>query len=419
MTQFLRRYWPWLVVLIAAVAYYPRFIGDPAGMVDYPPAARCLLDNAVLQKCAVPFTYPPFFALVMIPFAPMPLWLRDLVWYLVTLAAAIGSFALAERIACRAVAVPLTPRELGWLRLLALVLSLKVILAVFETQAYDALVLVFVLLGLAALMAGRELCGGAGLAVGAALKATPLIFLPYLIWKRHFAAAAAFAAVFLIASYLPDMLFTPVGGAHGYFNTWLHEVAGASFGIDPGSAKFVFWRGANVLNHSLRGAVSLNIDETTQHALHHAVLYAVDGAFVVVVATLIALSPRGKPAIAIDGSLLLISMLMLTPMTSRSHYIMLILPYMTLVALLFRDDRTAKLGRIVLALSFVLITLTSNDVVGRTVTGWAYSHSFLVLGTLVLLIYFAAVVIRRYRDERAGAAKAASPARPQATSPSG
>ncbi len=173
------------------------------------------------------------------------------------------------------------------------------------------------------------------------------------------------------------------------------------------------------LNHSLRGAVSLNIDETTQHALHHAVLYAVDGAFVVVVATLIALSPRGKPAIAIDGSLLLISMLMLTPMTSRSHYIMLILPYMTLVALLFRDDRTAKLGRIVLALSFVLITLTSNDVVGRTVTGWAYSHSFLVLGTLVLLIYFAAVVIRRYRDERAGAAKAASPARPQATSPSG
>ena len=56
MTQFLRRYWPWLVVLIAAVAYYPRFIGDPAGMVDYPAAARCLLDSAVLQKCAVAFT---------------------------------------------------------------------------------------------------------------------------------------------------------------------------------------------------------------------------------------------------------------------------------------------------------------------------------------------------------------------------
>jgi len=43
----------------------------------------------------------------------------------------------------------------------------------------------------------------------------------------------------------------------------------------------------------------------------------------------------------------------------------------------------------------------------------------LVLGTLVLLIYFAAVVIGRYLDERVGAATAPSPARPQATSPSG
>ena len=176
----------------------------------------------------------------------------------------------------------------------------------------------------------------------------------------------------------------------------------------------MFWTGSNVLNHSLRGAVSLNIDEMTQHALHHAVLYAVDGAFVVVVATLIVLTPRGKPSIALDGSLLLISMLMLSPMTSRSHYVVLLLPYMTLLALAFRDDWTAKLGYAVLALSFVLVTLTSNDVVGRTVSAWAYSHSFLVLGTLVLLIYFAAIIIRRHRAEQV----AASPALPRIASPS-
>ena len=221
MARSLQRYWPWLLVLIAAVAYYPRFIDAPAGVLAYPTAACCLLNNAVLQACSVGFTYPPFFAFVMIPFDPMPLWLRNLVWYLVTLGVTIGSFGPAEMLARRAIAVPLTRVELGWLRVLTLILSLKLILAVFENQAYDTLVLVFVLLGLAALVTGRELWGGAGLAVAAALKATPLIFLPYLLWKRHFAAAAAFVAFFLVASYLPDMVFTPVGGAHGYFNAWL------------------------------------------------------------------------------------------------------------------------------------------------------------------------------------------------------
>ena len=120
------------------------------------------------------------------------------------------------------------------MRVLGLLLSLKLVVAVFENQAYDAFVLVFLMAGLALLLAGREFWCGASLAFAAALKATPLIFLPYLLWKRHFVAAATFAAVFVAASYLPDLFFTPAGAAHGYFNTWLHEVVGAS--LDPGSA---------------------------------------------------------------------------------------------------------------------------------------------------------------------------------------
>jgi hypothetical protein len=73
----------WLL-LIAAAAYYPRFVKLPAGMETYPQAASCLWHGQMLQVCDQGFTYPPFFALVMLPFAPMPLWLRDFVWYGVT-----------------------------------------------------------------------------------------------------------------------------------------------------------------------------------------------------------------------------------------------------------------------------------------------------------------------------------------------
>jgi hypothetical protein len=398
--QLIGQYGAWLVTMAAAAAYYPRFIKLPAGMETYPQAASCLWHGQVLQACDPGFTYPPFFALLMLPFAPMPLWLRDLVWYGVTLAATIGAFKLCEFIAARSLARPLERVELVWLRASVLALSAKLILAVFENQAYDALVLLAVVVGLAALCAERPLAAGAGLALAAALKATPLIFLPYLLWKRYYAAAMAFVVVYVAASLLPDMVFTPAGAAHGYFVTWLKEVPAPSLGIDPGGAPFAFWDGANILNHSLRGAVSLNIDEAHHRSLFEAALASADGTFAVVIGTLIALSPRRPQSIALDGSLLLIAMLMLSPMTSRSHYVALLLPYMTLVALNLRDQHSPRLGRAVLAASFALVTLAGNDAVGQAFTVWAYRHSAMVLGTLALLIYFAVLVIKQLREEQ-------------------
>jgi hypothetical protein len=306
---------------------------------------------------------------------------------------------LSEYIVGKSLVPPLERGELFWLRFLTLLLSAKLVLAVFENQAYDALVLVAVLVGLAALSDGRAFGAGAGLALAAALKATPLIFLPYLLWKRHFAAAAAFVLVYAGASLLPDILFAPAGGqgslADGYFAAWLREVAGPALGDNPASAPLAFWDGANILNHSLRGAISLNVDEVHHHSLFEAALASADGCFIVVVGTLLAVSPRRPQSIAIDGSLLLIAMLMLSPMTSRSHYVALLLPYMTLLAHNWRDRRTAVLGRAVLAASFALVTLAGNDAVGEAFTVWAYRHSAMVLGTLALLIYFVVLVIER------------------------
>jgi hypothetical protein len=80
--------------------YQTRHGNLPAGgglPVERPDAAGC--DPG--------FTYPPFFALVMLPFAPMPMWLRDLVWYVVTVAATIGAVKFTEIITGKALASPL------------------------------------------------------------------------------------------------------------------------------------------------------------------------------------------------------------------------------------------------------------------------------------------------------------------------
>jgi hypothetical protein len=393
MKKWLDRYGFWIAILIASIAYYLRFISSSdVGMALYPQAAQCLLDNQILQKCALPFTYPPAFAFVMIPLAPAPLWLRELIWYLITIAASIGAYRLSERLAGRLFAQSLAQNDLLWVRVISVVLSIKFVLAVFENQAYDAFSFIFILLGLAALADGRKASAGGALGFAAAIKATPLIFLPYLLYKKEYAAAAGFVVALLTASYAPDIFFTPVGAEHGYFHTWLRQVAGAAFGIDPGAAKLTFWSGANALNHSLRGAVSLQIDEARYPALHKAAVYALDLAFVALAAALIGLRKAKENMIAIDGSILVIGTLLLSPMTSRSHYVVLVLPYTVLTMVMLRDQVHHRLGAAVLGVSFFFLTLTSNDVVGKVVSDYAYFRSFLVIGVMTLLIYFSVIV---------------------------
>jgi alpha-1,2-mannosyltransferase len=392
MRKWLDRYGPWIALLVASVAYYRRYLApQDAGMVLYPQAAQCLLDNQVMQTCAGAFTYPPGFAFIMTPFAMMPMGLRLFVWYVITVGATVGVYKLAEKLTEKLFAEPFGLVEQGWARILALILSIKFALAVLENQAYDTLSMLFVMIGLAGLVKGRDLWGGAAIGFAAAIKATPLIFLPYLIVKRRFVAAAGFSVALLLISYAPDIFFTPQGATQGYLSAWLRHIAGASL-FNPEAAQFNFWSGANSLNHSLRGAVSLQINEVTQAGLFKAVWYGVDLAFIALCAALIMLRKERPGLLVIDASILLIATLMLSPMTSRSHYVVLVLPYVVLSKIVLRDTATKWVGAVVLAASFVLLTATSNDVVGKAMSDWAYFHSFLVLGALSLLIYIAVIV---------------------------
>jgi Glycosyltransferase family 87 len=429
--ELVRRWGPWLALLAGAVAYYPRFIKDPNGMTQYPRAAECMWMHEILQNCAEGaeyFTYPPAFGFLMMPFVPMPLGLRNLVWYAITLAAMIVSFWLCDYLVRRLYPGPWTRRELVWMRVLSLLLIAKFVLAVLENQAYDALPLLLLMGGIFWLATERPLAGAASLGVAAAIKATPLLFLPYLLLKRRFLAAACFVAVFLFVSILPDLFFAPQGAEHGYLVTWVREIASPALRNDEAAAPLRFWAGDHLLNHSLRGGVARMIDGHANPQWFKVALYGTWLVFIGVLAVLLAKSPAKSPKrcefVAVDGALLFIGMLMLSPMTSRSHYVLLLLPYYVLVAAVIRDASMRRLGipvlvasyyhvlvatvirdasvhRLgipVLVASFVLLTVTSNDVVGSRVTEWAYRTGHPEIGTLLLMVGVAAIVLRRACD---------------------
>jgi hypothetical protein len=397
--EYLRRYGGWAALAIACFAYFFRFIKDPVGTVVYTRGAECLLANEPLIECTKQvtweFPYPPAFALLMTPFVPLSPMGRNIVWYVISITATVGSYIFAEKLARRLFPDDWSGQELAWLRIVGVMLSVKFALNVLEWQAYDTLVLFIILASLWALASGRELLAGGGLALAAAVKATPLIFLPYLVLRRRWAAAALFVVVLIALSFAPDILYLTQGKSSAFLETWFREVAAPGFFNDPASAKTGFldtWMVAHPSNQSLRGAITRLMQPTALRDYAEKVIYLADALCLLVVGALLAKSPRDGRGVAIDGSVLLIAILMVSPMTSRYHYVLLVLPYMVLAAAAIRDRARRGIGIAVLTSSFFLLTATTNDLSGRVLTDIAYQDNFWIVGSLLLYVYFAVLV---------------------------
>jgi len=390
-----RAFWvkfgPWIGFCVAAAAYYPRFALRP-GLSLYTQAAGCMTQQQAIVDCALAFTYPPFFAFVMIPFLALPHVAQTVLWYLISLGCAVLACRIAETIAVRLIPGPWSQRELGWLRVLAVLLGLKFILAVLEDEAFDLLALPFLLGGVLALIEGYAVRAGALLAIATALKVTPLLFLPYLVLRRQFIAALAFVAVLCAVSVLPDLFFTPAGAAHGYLGAWLHDIGAASLLEHGESVKLPFWSGVNIHNLSLRGALARAVDGTPWQEHFLVLLRATQLIFVALIGGLILASLRLKALIPVDACLLIIAMLMLSPMTSRSHFVNLLLPFFVLVAAWLKDRRTSWLGGAVLVLSFIGGTGIPRDLAPRALTDFMRDHNDVMWSALVLIVYLSTII---------------------------
>lgn len=391
-----RRFAAWTALLIFAVAYFPRF-AKPAGIVLYSEAANCLWTEQVLQSCSLPFTYPPFFAFVMIPFVALPPLAQTVMWWAVSLGCTVLCCAIAERIAKDAFAATWTERETTLLRVGGIFLSLKFILAVYENQGFDLLALVPLLFGISAMSNRRDVAAGIGFAAAAALKVTPLIFLPYLVFKGRIKAAVVFFVALVALSFLPDLFLKPAGAPHGYLVTWIREVAAVSLFEQSGNAKLAFWDGANIFNLSIRGALARAVDGTALQADFQTILRFTQFVFIGSIGAIFLLSRKSDRSVPFESAILIISALALSPMTSKSHYVGLVSPYFLLVAACLRERERRGLYLAAAVVSFVGCTGIPRDLVPGAVTEFAVRHNSILLGALVLIVPLAVCAVRRAR----------------------
>ena len=219
--------------------------------------------------------------------------------------------------------------------------------------------------------------GAALIGLAAAAKCTPLLFAPWFIFRRHWACAITVAVVALVANLVVDLIFpSPTG--HFRLTEWVHHYPGAILHKDyvPGT-----WATGAEFNHSLAGMFSRLLPGQWLRI-----------AWLTAASALLALAalPMGRSRVppprdvfVFEIGMVIALMLLLSPVSSKPHFCMLMLPAWALAReALSRRDRI--LG-VVVVLTAVAGLAANKDLVGSAIYGTMKWSGIITLETLLLL----------------------------------
>lgn len=252
----------------------------------------------------------------------------------------------------------------------------------------DLIVAALIVVGCTLTVGGRAITAGVAFGTAAAFKCTPLLFAGYLLWKRRFAGAVALLAVAIGLNVLPDLIYPPSDGVPRlvvWKERMLTPMAGKDY--DPG-----MWASSVAYNHSLAGVnlrwfafhrIEANgqmitvarPDRLSATELTRLNLVLAAGLCLI---ALVAVWQRGNgrsESTVAELGLVISLMLLLSPMSSKPHFGILLLPQLVLV-------RTAWANRdrflyTLAGVNAVGGLCAGKDVVGRT------AYEFLMWNGLV------------------------------------
>ncbi|MGL6094658.1 MAG: glycosyltransferase family 87 protein, partial [Fimbriiglobus sp.] len=230
----------WLIILFAvtiAVGRYEAKISKPGndGLMSRSAFLRWRPQLRELARGAdsyAKFNYPnpPVMAMILIPFAELPPVTGAMTWFFLKMAMAGGVLVWAVRLA--------SPRDRpmpDWAKAVVVILSLHPIHGDLSHGNVNIFIAFLVLAGLELFRRGYDVPSGLVLGLAAACKVTPALFLPYLLWKRAWRAAAGMA----------------VG-----VGLWLFVVPGAAFGFERNVALLGSWWDGMVRPFVVEGKVT-------------------------------------------------------------------------------------------------------------------------------------------------------------------
>lgn len=400
-------FWPaCVVVALVGVGFVPHsfFFGATDWERVYLPAAHRLRDGEPLFRQA--FVYPPAAVLLPLPASYLPASLQQSAFWLMQ--TAFGSVLLAGGWVLtggRFQFLP-PPREAA-VAIVGLIAGIGFVFDVMVNRQNDLVIGGLVVGGCLLLRRERGVAGGVAIGLAAGMKCTPLLFVPYLAWVGRWRAAVAVAATAVAANVAPDVLFPPADGTPRLL-AWAKNtfaVVGKASG-NPGD-----WHADIGYNHSLAG-VATRVTTTTQIEVEGrwrtvptepqfpplALRLTVYG-FALILFGVAAWVTRPLVASSchpLDLGLVLCLMVLMSPMSSKPHFAVLVVPGWAL-ARAAADARSPLLWAT--AVLAALLALPANkDLVG----GWLYDHILWhgVVAAEALVLFAGCAVARSWLPAR-------------------
>ncbi len=343
------------------------------------------------------FTYPPFFAVLMLPSILFSEEGFRIVWWLLNSSLLLFCLYGCAQLSRHYSPKPETSYQLG----LALLLSYQGVLAVFQTQQFDLLVFSMIIAGLLFLQKNRSLPAGIFLGLAAAVKVVPAFFLVVLLFVRKFRAAAAMAVVGLLSLILTDVFF--LAPQEGYYlSDWLAKIVNPHPSLiavaeQPFTGFLAPGGGDNPLNQSFMALFYRLFAVHSQSYLN--LVHLPSGIQSLLKLSLVVLFLfvfyRGpvrnylsdEASLGLLASHALVLMLLISPMSSKPHFVSLLLPLSCLLAVLGTTlSHKQKLG---LAGLFFFGVLSGRDVIGSSAAEGLYQLSILglVAGAISLWLW--------------------------------
>ena len=397
-----------LSLLNSAYGFWQREDGD---LPVYIRAAERMQagDDIYRRDDARPFTYPPFLALVAVVGTWLPKDAQRAFWY----CSMIGLLAVIFSVIQRQVA-PLRGSRRTWpFWALLMLLCFRHINGVRSNQSNDLIIVLLVALCAVAAGRRREAASGVSAALGAAIKATPLLFLPFHVWQRRWVATGALVTALLVSTLLPDVV-CPRRDGRLWASAWVGvfvtkvEVGGA---VTRGGR---VWDPSSVLNQGLAGSIYrlctpvepdpnrkkgmtfdgsvVSLGSTARKAV------TLVAQLMVLAALALALWPKRARGLTDaefawrrwgEAGAVACGMVLLSPMSSKSHFSILVLPVSYLLAhfLYVRRD----LGVLAcLVTIFVTGVGTSRFFLGKEPAKWVLAYgpvTWCAVATLAGVVY--------------------------------
>lgn len=364
----------WLMILIAAAFYYVKKAeAGQSAFIRWRPQVLELISGVNVYDTKM-FPNPPILPLTLYPLMTLPPVTGALCWFVVKAALTGISIWLCFEF----IRPPVGPLA-SWIQAVILTCSMRPILSDLQHGNNNLVILFLIVAGLQAWRRGYDVLAGLILALAICYKITPLLFVPYLAYKRSWrTVGATFLGIGVFLLIVPSLVLGPQFNGQ-CLGMWWHRM------LSPYLTNGVV--GDQEMNQSMVGVLTrLSTAPRAMdgpYARRLMGLNLVDWApqFVsgmvkmlsLLLVGLLAVFSRTKtdrrtdPRLLGEFSLVVLTMLFVSERSWKHHYVTLLLPYTYLMYELGIAREVTTRARLVISVAIstsVFLMATTSNVLG-------------------------------------------------------